>query len=312
MGEWSKKIGEFGEDLIDEFFKMIGWGDAQKGIQLTCFRPEKHTLSDHNRTTHGIDRLFSYDSKLIQEQLEIIIVSVKYTSKIYPKSPNSTFKNYFKDLAHTIECFKFSEERRNINNSAVGVYETKDIGVLFWLSNDKETDDDIISKVENANIDSELEYDAIYLVDNKRAAFLYYSISFARRKFANQEVDFYYQDTGKNMNPLVKVNRGKVLPVQFINSTILPFRIENLQTSEISLLLTSADDFDKNDLKRLIGLAQHITQDWAGKVFIAFPDYNRLSHDNIVQEVKLTFGDKNFTEKISVESFIDDFRNSNQ
>ena len=311
MGEWSKKIGEFGEKIIDDFFKQIGWADAQKGVSITCNKPEKHKLSGEERNTHGIDKLFSYESKLIDEQLEIILVSVKYTTKKYKKNPNSEFKNHFRDLAQTIECFKLSQERQNINNSASGVSQTKDIGVLFWLSNHRESDDDVISKVANVSLTDDFDYDSIYLVDNNRAAFIYYSIQYAQRKFNNCDINFYYQDTGKNFNPVKKTNCGKILPVQFINSSILPFRIEKKELNEVSLLITAIEDFDKDDLKRLMGLAQQVTQNWAGKIYIAFPDYDELLHGNIVKEVKMSLQDKNFTQRIEVTSFIDDFRNAN-
>jgi hypothetical protein len=308
MGEWVKKIGEFGEQVVDDLFEKIGWIDAQKGVELICNKPEKHKISESGRTTHGIDKLFSYVSPLIDEQLDIIVVSVKYTTGVYGKNPVTKFKPHFHDLAQTMECFKTSQERQMINNNAVGVSQTKDIGVLFWLSNDKKSDDEVISKVSNAVINDE-DYDVIYLVDNKRAAFLYYSIEFVRTKFPSYKVEFYYHETGKNINPATKKNSGKVLPVQFINSSILTFRVES-KSGEASLVITVIENFDKGDVRRLMGLAQQITHNWAGKVYIAFPDYNSLDRGNEVSEVKQVLTDKNFTERVYVMSYKSDFRNT--
>lgn len=28
MGEWSKKIGEYGEDVVEKFLSIIGWNDS--------------------------------------------------------------------------------------------------------------------------------------------------------------------------------------------------------------------------------------------------------------------------------------------
>lgn len=62
MGEWSKKIGEYGEDVVKTFFSVIGWNDLTSGVQLTCLNKEKHLNDKGNpKTTHGIDFLYSYN-----------------------------------------------------------------------------------------------------------------------------------------------------------------------------------------------------------------------------------------------------------
>lgn len=38
MGEWSKKIGEYGEDIVERFLSIIGWKDPAKGIQINCLK----------------------------------------------------------------------------------------------------------------------------------------------------------------------------------------------------------------------------------------------------------------------------------
>lgn len=30
MGEWSKKIGEYGEDVVEKFLSIIGWHEPLK------------------------------------------------------------------------------------------------------------------------------------------------------------------------------------------------------------------------------------------------------------------------------------------
>lgn len=37
MGEWSKKIGEYGENLVERFLSVIGWNDPVKGITIPCY-----------------------------------------------------------------------------------------------------------------------------------------------------------------------------------------------------------------------------------------------------------------------------------
>ena len=36
MGEWSKKIGEYGEDVVEKFLSIIGWHEPVKGITIPC------------------------------------------------------------------------------------------------------------------------------------------------------------------------------------------------------------------------------------------------------------------------------------
>lgn len=37
MGEWSKKIREYGEDLVEKFLSYIGWNEPVKGITIPCY-----------------------------------------------------------------------------------------------------------------------------------------------------------------------------------------------------------------------------------------------------------------------------------
>lgn len=64
MGEWSKKIGEVGEEIVGEFLDLIGWGDSQKGLSLPCIKRTNHGTVEKPKNTHGIDYLFSHESQL--------------------------------------------------------------------------------------------------------------------------------------------------------------------------------------------------------------------------------------------------------
>ncbi len=44
MGEWSKKIGEYGEDIVERFLSIIGWKDPAKGIQINCLKNNNEHL----------------------------------------------------------------------------------------------------------------------------------------------------------------------------------------------------------------------------------------------------------------------------
>lgn len=302
MGEWSKKVGEHGEKVVKEFFDLIGWSSSQEGIEMPCAR------ANHERKTHGIDRLFLYKSPLEDGALNNIVTSVKYTSDDYPPRPNSLFKSHFFDLAKTLECFKSSETRRDAIKNFTGVDSTKNIGVLFWLSNPKEQDRDILSEVANCKGLDEFAYETIYVVDNKRISFIYDSIKGIRAAFPDRPVEFFYPSTGKNYNPVTKSPSGLVLPVEYINSSVLLFKVVESDSQSKILVISSIDKFTGSNLKRLIGLAHEISQDWNSSTLILFPDYDSLHHKNEVNDAKSGFANQSFVNSVKVASFNADFR----
>lgn len=303
MGEWSKKVGETGEKLVKEFFELIGWSSSQDGLEMHCIRQEKH-----EGKTHGVDRLFSYLSPLEDGVLNNLIASVKYTANDYPSAPNSLFKSHFFDLAKTLQCFKNSEIRRSSIKNFTGVDSSKDIGVLFWLSNSKQQDRDILAEVANCKGLDTFAYETIYVVDNKRISFIYDSIQGLKAAFPNRSVEFFYPSTGKNNNPLTKTPSGLVLPVEYINSSVLLFKVVGGNNESKMLVISTIDSFTGSNLKRLIGLAHEISQDWTSSTLILFPDYDQLHHKNEVSDAKSGYMNQSFVNSVNVASFNADFR----
>src|SRR6266496_1592593 len=259
MGELSKKVGEAGESLVEEFLKLIGWGAVERGVQLTCAKPEKHKTTSANRQTHGIDFLFSYKSPLIDEVLQNVWISAKFSSEPYLENPRSKFKDHFSDLTGTLECFKSSELRQQIMSRRTGFQDVHDVGVLIWLSNAKESYNDLLGRIETSHVPDDNPFEAIYVVDNKRIAFIYDSVIFARKQFPGAAIEFYYHETGRNMNPLTTTRSGAILPAEFITSSVLAFRVEPSASHDITLLLFLNDPFTEDALRRMIGLAQSLS-----------------------------------------------------
>jgi hypothetical protein len=306
MGEWSKTVGEFGESTVANFLTLIGWTNTLNNLEIKCLEGRTHSDAK-NRSTHGIDLHFAYKSPLFDGVLKDICISVKYTSNKYLQYPKSTFKSYFEDLVYTIECFTNSEIRRDILSHYVGINSIEKVGVIFWLSNDPETYDDMISKVSSTQTITSNKVNSIFLVDNKRVEFIYNSLRFTKYKFPNHEIDFFYPSTGKNIMPTTRQSYGKILPVEYINTSIIPLRIANLANGSIHLLLFSIDNFSSSDLKRLIGLAQELCGSWTNSVYIAFPDYNELSHQREVTMVKGAF-EEQVVKNLRVDCYKDNFK----
>jgi hypothetical protein len=309
MGEWSRRIGEVGEEIVGEFFELIGWSNSRSNLNLPCMKRQRHQTGANPRTTHGIDYLFSYESTLCDRTLEHLVVSVKYTLDPYPANPSTKFKGYFSELARTMECFKKSEIRQSSNIQFYGIDEARDIGVLFWLTGNVSGVDNIIQEVAGVRNIDEFSYDSIYIVDNKCVGFIYYTLKYLSTSRPDSEIEFFYPSTGKNHNPISRESSGKILPVEFINSNILPLKLINKKDKSKTFVLSVTDNFHRDYLKRLIGLAHEMTADFVNDTLILFPDFNQLLHENQVNEAKSSFKDQRFTESVRVFSYRLDFRN---
>jgi hypothetical protein len=308
MGKWSKKVGERGEEIAADFLHMIGWESLQSGIQLPCVKPEQHRRTDSDRTTHGIDYLFTYTSPLSDGVGLNVVVSVKFSAEPYPRTPITVFKQHFTDLARTLECFKNSEARRASSQVIKGVAKTQDVGVLLWINNDREGSSDVISQVNRVVLPDTLRYEAIYVVDNRRAQFVFDTMSFAKQLANGCGVTWFYADTGKNVNPLSKIKHGSLLPVEYVNSSVLALRVADETSRNRTLILSTLEDFSESGLKRLLGLTQNLSQDWCSKVIVAFPDYDVLRHGNAVQAARGYFLNGTALSNVEVRCYDDDYR----
>ncbi|GHS95102.1 hypothetical protein FACS1894207_4220 [Bacteroidia bacterium] len=94
MGEYSKRIGEIGEEIVSEFLSLIGWNQLVRNFDIPSIDPEKH-----EKKNHGIDAYFHYQSPVISRTLENVLISVKYSNDKYPNAPVEKFKSYYRDLA---------------------------------------------------------------------------------------------------------------------------------------------------------------------------------------------------------------------
>ncbi|MBR4624224.1 MAG: hypothetical protein IKO56_01645 [Alphaproteobacteria bacterium] len=306
MGEWSKKIGEYGKNVVEKFLSIIGWNNVQKGIEIKCFDKGHKSIIDKPAQTHGIDFLYSYKSPLVSGQLNNVIISSKFKTEKYPNSATATFKSFMTDLINTVECFDKSDTKYSILQVYNAFSSINDVGVLFWLNDQKESNDDLISMVVNAKIDADSDK-TIYIMDNKRVAFIVSLITYVKSmNDCTYTYNFFYPSTGRNINPVTRTEYGAILPVEYVNSSVIPLRLENKNNNkEVSVFLGCIDDFELDTVMRLMGLAKDISKDWTGNVIIGFHDYNKLYHKNIVAEAKQGFHETEFTQKVSVVNYFD-------
>lgn len=305
MGEWSKSIGEKGEKITKFIFEeILNINSLEENTSISCFNGEKHIKSKKPRQTHGIDGLYHYENPLEDELLEIVLISSKYTLN-YPPNPKSKFKEYLKDLAEAIECFKLSKENSEINQRYNSVSKTIWTGILVWLSNDDTKDSDVISKVSNSIINSELEFDKIILLDNKRIDFLYETIY--KTKQLNPSVKIVYHNTSLNQGSINEFSYGDKFPIDYLYADVIHLRVE--KDSEVTFLIFINDNFDRVNFSQILSFAK--TYDFLNaidKTVINYLDYDSLKHEKIVKSVLNDYQSFKLDSNLQLMKFPNDFR----
>lgn len=298
-GEKSKKSGEYGEEIAYNFLKLIGWTTVEKGVTIDCVVEEHERKSE----THGIDGYFGYKSKLLQYFIqEDIIISVKHTIDEYPNSPTTLFKAHLKDISRAMHCFPHDSlyyERKIDGNTT----KRKTFGVLFWISSGSDDDFDVVEKVKTFRNSDKIDYEPVYLVDNNRMYFILQSISYVKSKFF--DYSFIYHPTGYNQNnPATSEDFGEILPVQLINTNILPMRVNGNDGSK-NLVVSVNENFSEESLKRVLGFAKVLTNTWPNNIYILYSDFQTLKHTESVERVKSIFNDSKFTDTVKVKTYLE-------
>lgn len=309
MGEWSKSIGEEGERITKFVFEdILEFNSLQENISTKCIKGEKHKTAEKDKTTHGIDGLIYYESPVEDNLLDIVLISSKYTLE-YAKYPKSDFKSHIKDLAFTLECFKSSKIKSDINYKFNNVNKTDLTGILVWLSNDSEKDYDIISKIKNTTLSSDLKFDRIIILDNQRVNFLYESIFKIKQLYGKENVDFVYHNSGLNFDKIQRSSFGKIFPLNYLYSDIIVLRVFNKE--EVVLQIFINDDFSSTSFSQILSFAKTFDQvNAAKKIILNYKNYDSLRDQNIVKDALVNFKDYIFGLNLSVKKFPSDFRSN--
>ena len=312
MGELSKLIGEIGENITGNFFELIGWNNAIPNESLTCLKSKNHARKGSKkglRETHGIDYLYKYRSSLESNTVHSLVISVKNSNAAYPNSPISTFKAHITDVAQTIECYNGSPLKGQQLSKFTSYKKSSDIGVLFWLSHSDETYHDVISKLESCRLDSNLKFSSIYVVDNKRIEFLFQVLNQLKLSYSSYDLNYYYPDTSINVSDTEIKKYGKILPVEYINSPVIPFILKKPGKIDTFCIAVS-DNFDENEMSELIQSARNYTNDITCDYLFLFPNYLRTKHRKSVLNAIATF-ENEVENKVIAMSYNPDYRSLN-
>ncbi|MEC3876422.1 GapS4a family protein [Chryseobacterium salviniae] len=310
MGEWSKSVGEKGENVCKFIFEnILNFNSLIENESISCIKGSKHRKknSESNRKTHGIDGLVSYRNPLEDYSLDIGIISSKYTADSYPNSPTTVFKEHLADLAQTIECFSNSKIINNLNQNYTEVTKTETVGILVWLSNKSDLSFDLISKVNNIQIDSDLIFDRIILLDNNKVTFLYDSIFNVKKTFGSENVDFVYHNSGLNI--VSQQNSfGKIFPLNYLYSDIIALRIISKEGILLSIFIN--DYFEESKFAQFLNFAKsfdHLNS--VNKIILNFRNYDYLINEKSVKEKLTNFPMYILNKNLEINQFPSDFRN---
>jgi hypothetical protein len=294
-GEASKKSGEIGEKLAQEFLKLIGWNPSIKTISIPCVRE-----SEHNRQSHGDDGLYLYNSPFTDGTTEIVHVSVKHKANGYPNGTQglrNELKKHLIELNTIIACARLSKNVNSIIDTHQSKAKRNHRGLLIWVHSDESTlDRDIRTEISDMQLSDEYKT-PIFLVDSGRLSFIFNAISHCQNAKLDS-FDFYYPRLGSAV--LADHNRfGKSLPIELIVSDVLPIR--GMKNNQPKLYLYVREKFSVSALKKIYALAYGFADAWVEDVYIGFEDYNESKDSQLRDEALLAF--ENRTKNVSVFSY---------
>ncbi len=305
-GEKAKSSGEYGEKIVKNLLEIFGWKNCIGGVTVPCVYQDTHRKQNADKSEkHGIDYVFKYKSPLRDATRQDVLISVKCRDG-YQKTEDgikSKFKEFLMNIAFASECYPSCEIAKQ---KIQGTNKKVCSALIFWIDRNRDDgreNESVVDRIGGFYLREECHYDTVALIDNNRAQFLYTVINFAKAKYGEDNCKFFYINTGLNNANLNRKYSGTILPFEYLNSDVLPMAI-----NQNKLLLLVKDKFCKEYLRRLIGLAQEITSDWAANIIIAFPDFNKFEDEETVVSCKADFEDSNFIDKITVITYAPDFR----
>ncbi|WP_239427589.1 GapS4a family protein [Snodgrassella communis] len=294
MGENSKTSGENGEKLTKEFFELIGWKGAVKGVSVKCCD------SKHECKTHGNDYVYIYDNFLHENRTDVVFVSCKNSRDGYPKTTKSLqqlFKKHLNELEKIADCSKFDPDiDKMVQNQEVRKNKNY-IGLLIWTHGNSESlHKDIKTELKNIqlNLTSKIP---LYFVDMSRFSFIVDALTHLQYENASDEYNFYYPKLGDIISSEDK-RYGKKLPIELLVSDLIPIRIK--KGENLSLHLYANQDFSEENLKKLCCLALDFADGWVQDISIKFRTYHPANDIQIKDTVLMTF---NNNVNIDVSSF---------
>ncbi|MDB5228845.1 MAG: hypothetical protein JWN78_3038 [Bacteroidota bacterium] len=284
----------FNQRVAKKILELIGWNQFGENQKVEIFN--EHTSETD---VHQVEFVGNFESKLKEDTGDFIMISSIHDLK-YPDSSKAEIVKYIEDTEVVLNDFKQN------NSVPLKAYQkTEYFSLLFWLTTDpSEVSKNFIHHAKDNYRRNLLKEDVNYfLIDNSKANFLISSIATAKNYRDDVPVKFLYPITEVNQSPRRIGERGLKLPVQYINSSVIPITKED--KSKISFLLFCSDPFSTESLKKLIWLTIRLTSGFGNEYLLYFHDYDEAQHKNDAKEVIRSFNEELLDEKIQILRYID-------
>jgi hypothetical protein len=282
----------FNHRIAKRILELIGW--SQFDENLTIELVDEDTAEVFNPF---MDFAGDLESKLKENTGDYIMVSSIHDIE-YPKTSKEEIVKFINN-----SNFIFDEFKRQKTIPLKKYKLTDYYSILFWLTtNNNEVSIDFIHHAkDNFKRDLLNEEITYLLIDNNKANFLISSIVTAKNYRQEIPVKFLYPITENNQSPDKIGQRGIKLPVQYINSSIIPIAKED--KSKISFLLFCSDPFSAESLKKLIWLTIKLTSGFGNEYILYFPDYNDTIHKNEASRIIRSFSEELLDDKIQLKKY---------
>lgn len=296
-GEKSKEVGEIGERVVSRLLEAIGWKPFQEKIDIACHNPDYHKKK---LKKHGLDYFKAYLCPIQSDSQKTVFISSKYYES-YPADPSIKVRDFIEDLGQTMACGKLDPDYGQ-KRLKKGIKEVQTRGLLFYLGHGDDHRISILSDLKKFRYSNQFAFDPITIVDNRRASFLYSITEFVKTNFHTDSPMFAYAQTENNMDAFETTSFGSILPVEYLASELIPFRVDTGEDKR-HLLLFTTDAFSENSLSKLMSFSKNFTNGWNNKTTIYFSDYREMHHKAIADGVKSSFVESEHSQNSFVESF---------
>lgn len=283
----------FNQRIAKKILGLIGWNQFGENHKVEVFN--EYTSEND---VHQVEFVGSLESKLKDDTGDFVMVSSIH-DLIYPNTSKAEIVKYIRDAELVLGDFKQK------NSLPLKLYQnTEYYSVLFWLTTESsEISSNFIHHAKDNYRRNLLNENVNYfLIDNNKANFIISSIATAKNYRDNVPVRFLYPITEANQSPNKIGQRGLKLPVQYINSSVIPIAKEDRST--ISFLLFCSDPFSSESLKKLIWLTIRLTSGFGNEYRLYFSDYDEEVHGNDAKEVIRSFNEELLDEKIRIFRYI--------
>lgn len=287
-GETSKRSGEIGELLAKKLLELMGWSPSIQNISITCNNSKHLNEENKQRSSHGEDRIFIYNSPFHDDLTHIVHISVKNEKGCPPSETTlkKKFKNHLKDLQEIIECSKNSPKLSSILKSFRPKRNITHSGLLVWFHNDQDyLEYNIKPTLANSIIDKSITY-PMSLIDNARAAFILKTIDDIYRKNGNSEIEFYYPPIGTSIKPDENPT-GNFLPLEVIASDIISHISK--ENNETSLTFYADQKFTEAAYIRLMSYALDFSRGLVSDLRIGMPNFSVSEHEDEQASARMHF-----------------------